>query len=73
MIQMEQKQINNPSSVTYDYISDHIQPPEHLKYANLIKGPDRATWERGMCNELGRLAQGYKDIKGKDTIFLAKV
>ena len=22
-----------------------------------------------MCNELGRLAQGYKDIKGKDTIF----
>ena len=26
-------------------------------------------WEQSICNELGCLSQGYKSIKGNDTIF----
>ena len=68
-IQVEQRQINNPSPVTHDFPIDCIETPDRLKYAELIKGPDKPIWEKGMCNELGRLAQGYRDVKGKNTIF----
>jgi len=67
--QLEQKQLDSPSPVTYQYITDIVNPPSFLKYKQLIKTKDRAVWEQGMCNELGRLSQGYKTIKGKNTIF----
>jgi hypothetical protein len=39
------------------------------KYQKLINGPLlRDVWMRAMCKELGRLAKGYKDTKGTDTI-----
>ena len=41
------------------------------KYHKILKDSDeqfRATWIKAMCIELGRLAQGYKDTKGTNTI-----
>lgn len=40
-----------------------------LEYRHLLKRPkNKITWEGGMCNELGRLCNGYKNIKGTQTI-----
>ena len=39
------------------------------KYQKLVDEPIlRDVWLKAMCKELGRLAQGYKDTKGTDTI-----
>ena len=41
-----------------------------LEYRDLIKDPKRAaTWQTSLGNELGRLSQGIRDIKGTNTIF----
>ena len=41
-----------------------------LEYRDLIKDPKLATtWQKSLANELGRLAQGIRDVKGTDTIF----
>ena len=41
-----------------------------LEYKQLMKHPKYAkVWARSYANELGRLAQGIRDIKGTDTIF----
>ena len=41
-----------------------------LEYRDLIKRPDlRKRWTKSLANELGRLAQGVRDIKGTNTIF----
>ena len=40
-----------------------------MEYRALIKNPKyREVWQRSYANELGRLAQGVRDIKGTDTI-----
>ena len=67
--QMEQQQLQSPAPVTYQFLTDIVNPPSLLKYKELIKTKDKAIWERGMCNELGRLAQGFKSVKGRNTIF----
>ena len=39
------------------------------KYKTLIQDPLlRETWMKGMAKELGRLAQGYEDEKGTNTV-----
>ena len=46
---------------------------EALEYRDLIKRPDiKEIWERSLANELGRLSQGARDIKGTNTIFFIK-
>ena len=41
-----------------------------MEYRDLIKRPELMdTWYRSLANELGRLAQGIRDIKGTDTVF----
>ena len=41
-----------------------------LEYRDLVSRPElRETWIRSLANELGRLAQGVRDIKGTNTIF----
>merc|ERR1711966_548503 len=41
-----------------------------LEYRDLLKDPElRDTWSKSLANELGRLAQGIRDIKGTNTIF----
>ena len=43
---------------------------EALEYRDLIKRPElKQIWFRAFANELGRLAQGIRDIAGTDTIF----
>ena len=39
-VQMEQQQIIDPKPVTYNYIPNILEPPNQLKYDDLIKGPD---------------------------------
>ena len=44
-----------------------------LEYRDLIKRPEvKEIWEKALSNELGRLAQGVREIKGTDTIFFIK-
>ncbi|KAL7524619.1 hypothetical protein ACHAXR_000651 [Thalassiosira sp. AJA248-18] len=39
------------------------------KYNKVIECDDlREVWMQAMCVELGRLAQGYKDTKGTNTV-----
>ena len=55
-VQLKQAKINNPSPVTHQFLTDIVNPPSLLKYKELIKTSDKDIWERGMYNELGRLA-----------------
>ena len=42
-----------------------------MEYRELMKHPKlRDTWPTSLANELGRLSQGIRDIKGTDTILL---
>ena len=46
-----------------------VTQKNHHKYKNLIEDPLlRETWMKAMAKELRRLAQGYKDTKGTNTI-----
>ena len=39
------------------------------KYAKIIKVPElRDVWLAAMCKELGRIAQGWDDTNGTDTV-----
>ena len=39
------------------------------KYKTLAKDPaTKKDWEIGMCNELGRISQGYGEVKGTNTV-----
>ena len=58
---------NDP--ITLQLPLDSIQLPQQMSYRQLLKTKDKAIWKKGLCNELGRLAQGYKDIKGCNTFF----
>ena len=42
-----------------------------LRYRNLIRGPDDATWVKALANDLGRLAQGVgtRMPTGTNTVF----
>jgi hypothetical protein len=43
---------------------------ESLEYQQLIKRDKYCkTWTRSFANDLGRLAQGIRDIEGTNTIF----
>ena len=47
---------------------------KQLEYRDLVKKDNcRETWIKSLVKELGRLAQGIRDIKGTDTIlFIVK-
>ena len=58
---------HEPNSVTHQ-ISGVAQ-----EYRHLIKGPERKIWEISFANELGKLAQGIRGVKGTTTvIFIIK-
>ena len=47
---------------------------EMLEYRHLIKQENyKDLWEGGMCRELGRLTQGYRDTKGTNTVFFIPI
>ena len=66
--QLEANQLKEPGDVTIKPIIDATEIPS-FRYDHLIKGEDKAIWENSFCREIGRLAQGHKDVKGKNTIF----
>ena len=43
-----------------------------LSIDNLLQRPTKKTWKQGLDNELGRLADGYKNFKGTNTIAFIK-
>lgn len=45
----------------------HPDTGELCEYRHLVKSSKGRNWELGMCRELGRLFQGYKETKGTDT------
>ena len=66
-----QKAINAPLDVE-EYANGVVHPTTNetlTKYEQLISAPElRDIWMRAMCKELGRLAHGYGDTKGTNTI-----
>ena len=36
----------------------------------MIKGPKRKNWEISCANELGKLAQGIREVKGTNIVIL---
>ena len=68
--QLEASQIKNHSSPTFNFDTCNIEnPPNELKYKDLIKSNDKHLWAQGMCNELGRLSQGFGNVKGNNTLY----
>lgn len=67
--QIEQTQLKSLEPATHEFLTEIVNQPNLLKCKEVIKSPDKLFCERGMCNELGRLAQGCKSIKGRNTIF----
>ena len=45
-------------------------PPNQLKFNKFIQVPDEDKWLQGMSNELGRLTQGFSEIKGNNAFSL---
>ena len=66
-----------PSDPGAEYISTlpfcgkavHPDTGELADYSALVQSSEGDLWEESACQEFGRLAQGYKDTKGTDTIF----
>ena len=38
--------------------------------AGRVEGQDRPTWSEATCREFGRLMQGYREVKGTNTMFV---
>ena len=59
--QLEAMPIKNQASPTFNFDKHDIyNPPNELKYEDLIKSEDR--------HELGRLSQGFSNVKGNNTL-----
>jgi hypothetical protein len=51
------------------YAVTDVTTGKQLEYCQLLQRPNlKPIWERAFANELGRLAQGVRDIKGTDAI-----
>ena len=47
----------------------HIfEKDKKLSIKNLLAGPTKTTWQKGLDNELGRLANEFYEVKGTNTI-----
>ena len=57
-------------TITVETVAHHITcgtTGKILEYRDLVK-KDPPVWKNYMCNELGRLSQGWKERSGTDTI-----
>ena len=74
--QQRNHQINAAIAYTQALANPVLDPDSGklLEYRDLIKGKDKIVWERGMSNEMGRLAQGVgtRMPHGTDTIKFIK-
>ena len=46
-----------------------VNPPNKLKHNKIVQGLDKDKWLQRMSNELGRLTQGFSEVKGNNTFF----
>ena len=69
VMQLEEAQVLSNDPVTLQIPLDGINPPQQLSYKQLLQTDDRQIWKLVLCNELGRLAQGYGDVKGRNTFY----
>ena len=71
--QLEEAQVKSNDPVTVQLPLEAINPPQQPSYRQLLKTKHKPIWERALCNELGRLSQGCKDVVGRNTFyFIAK-
>ena len=57
-------------SPTFNFDTYNIEnPPNELKYKDLIQLKDKHLWAQGMCIKLGRLPQGFRHVKGNSTLY----
>ena len=54
--------VMKPTTVMEARISDLL--------AGRVEGQDGPTWSEATCREFGRLMQGYRDVKGTNTMFV---
>jgi hypothetical protein len=71
-ISREQSLQNAEAIRTFQYRANHIYTDDGKKETidSLLNGTNGSTWTNSLCNEYGRLAQGFNDNKvlGTDTI-----
>ena len=57
-------------SLTFNFDTYNIENlPNELKYKDLIQSKDKHLQAQGMCNELGYLSQGFRYVKGNNTLY----
>ena len=62
--------MNHHPSLTFNFDTYNIEnQPNKLKYKDLIQLKDKSPWAQGICNELGCLSQGFRYIKGNNTLY----
>lgn len=61
----------DPNHMHFAYLGHAINPDtgKIAEYRELSQSSDSAIWRKSNAEEIGRLAQGYGDIKGTNTIF----
>jgi hypothetical protein len=56
-------------SIKKSYAFTDISTGQQLEYRQMLQWPDlKPIWEKAFANGLGRLSQGIRDIKGRNTI-----
>ena len=68
-MQLKEPQLKNNDPVTIHLDSNVINPPNQLSHKTLLKTKDEDISISRLCNEIGRLAQGCNNVKGKNKIF----
>mgnify|MGYP000951902412 CR=1 FL=1 len=61
------QQEHRPMPKGFAFKAVNVDTGELAEYKTLIHSSKGEKWKGGMCNEFGRLFQGYKDIKGTNT------
>ena len=64
-MQLKETQLKSNDPVTIHLDSNMMNPPNQLSYKNLFKTKDKDIWISWLFNEIGRLAQGHNNVKGK--------
>jgi hypothetical protein len=56
-------------TIEYTHSVTDVVTGQQLEYRHLFQRPDlKPIWEQAFTNELGKLAQGIRNVKGTDTI-----
>ena len=75
---LENQQSTFEQGIILDHMANGVVHPVTkqtiTKYEELANDPLlRDVWTKAMCKELGRLAQGYKDTEGTNTVYFMSI